>query len=100
MKLRTHSLEVLETRIAPATFHWALSGDGTWNSPASWFNESTGIIGDGFPNAVDDVAKFTSASVPTAIVTIDGVNITVGSILFDAASEFFVTGINGGALTL
>jgi autotransporter-associated beta strand protein len=100
MKLRTHSLEVLETRIAPATFHWALSGDGTWNSPASWFNESTGVVGDGFPNAVDDVAKFTSASVPTAIVTIDGVNITVGSIVFDAANEFYVTGINGGALTL
>src|SRR5687767_1701048 len=100
MKLKTHSLEVLEVRIAPATFHWALPGNGTWNSGASWFNETTGLLGDGFPNAVDDVAKFTSASVDTAIVVIDGMNITVGSILFDAANEFFVSGANGGALTL
>jgi autotransporter-associated beta strand protein len=100
MKLETHSLEVLEVRIAPATFHWALSGNGTWNSPASWFNETTGLLGDGFPNAVDDVAKFTSASVDRAIVVIDGMNITVGSILFDAANEFFVSGANSGALTL
>ncbi len=97
---RYSTVEPLEARIAPATFRWNLAGSGNWNAAASWFNETTNTAGDGFPNAVDDVAKFLTAATATANVTIAGVNVAAGSLIFDDNNTYNITASGGGSLTL
>jgi autotransporter-associated beta strand protein len=99
MKTHAHSLERLESRIAPATYRWTLTGPGVWNNAASWFNETTGLINDGFPNAVDDVAKLTTALTANSTVQIMGVNVIVGTLVFDDNNNYNVLGSSGGTLT-
>jgi|GEM_PF-2093812 len=93
------TIELLEARIAPATFRWGSPGGGDWNNQSNWFNETTGMAANGFPNAVDDVAKFTNANTAGAIVNINGVNVTVGSILFDDSAIYQISAIGSGMLT-
>lgn len=92
--------ELLEARIAPATFRWDISGSGLWNDQNNWFNETTGNADNGFPNAANDVAKFNGANAANAVVTINGVNVTVGSILFDDDNIYQIASAGGGTLTL
>jgi autotransporter-associated beta strand protein len=100
MKASVSLVEPLEARIAPATFHWDSAGGGNWNDQNNWFNETTGLPDNGFPNAVDDVAKFTNANLGGATVTINGVNVTVGSILFDDDNTYQIINAANGTLTL
>lgn len=94
------TIEFLEARIAPATFRWNSPGGGDWNNQANWFNETTGMAANGFPNAIDDVAKFTNANTAGAIVNINGVNVTAGAILFDDSAIYQISALGGGTLTL
>ncbi len=98
--LPVRAIELLEARIAPATFRWSSPGGGNWNDQNNWFNETTGLAANGFPNAADDVAKFTNANTAGATVTIPNVNITVGSILFDDNHTYLITSSGAGQLTL
>lgn len=100
MKAHATPAEPLEARIAPATFHWDVSGSGNWNDQNNWFNETTGLPDNGFPNAADDVAKFLTANVAGAVVTINGVNITAGSLIFDNGFSYTIAASGGGTLTL
>lgn len=92
--------EVLEARIAPASFRWSGLGSGLWNDQANWFNETTNSAANGFPNAADDVAKFTTSLAGFCTVTIDGVGVTAGSLLFDASNVYSIAASNGGSLML
>lgn len=58
VRSRLHSIELLESRIAPATFSWNVDRDGNWTSASNWFNVTTGQANDGYPNGVDDIAIF------------------------------------------
>ncbi len=93
------SPELLEARIAPATFRWDVPGSGIWNDENNWFNETTGLADNGFPKSANDVAKFTDANAGNAVVTINGVNVTVGSILFDDDNIYQIADAGGGTLT-
>ncbi len=100
MKNPLSSAEPLEARIAPASFRWDITGSGDWNDQNNWFNETTGLPDNGFPNAVDDVARFTTAALVNATVTINGVNVTVGSVFFDDNNSYQISAAAGGTLTL
>lgn len=102
MIVRTHAsaIEILEARIAPATFRWDVNGAGNWNDQNNWFNETTGLANNGFPNAVDDVAKFLGVITANATVTIPNVSITVGSLIFDDNNAYTIAATGSGALTL
>lgn len=100
MKNPPSSTEPLEARIAPASFRWDSAGGGDWNDQNNWFNESTGLPDNGFPNAVDDVAKFTTAALTSAVITINNTSITVGSIFFDDNDSYQVVASGTGKLTL
>src|SRR6202007_1030622 len=94
------AIELLEARIAPASFRWNIPGGGDWNNPNNWFNETLNQPAIGFPNAVDDVAKFTNANTAGAIVNINGVNVTAGTVLFDNGAIYQLSALAGGTLTL
>jgi autotransporter-associated beta strand protein len=90
--------ELLETRLAPATYTWTPTAAGAfnWNDPANW----SGNPG-AFPNAVDDVANITTALAGDETINLNQA-ITVGTLNLGASSgthTFTVAG-NGGSLTL
>lgn len=100
MKTHSASVEPLEARIAPATFHWDIAGSGNWNDQNNWFNETTGLPDNGFPNAADDVAKFTTANTAGAIVTINGGAVSAGALVFDDDNSYIIAASGGGSLIL
>jgi len=62
---------------------WAINGSGDWNVNANWTS--------GIPNGVDAVANFGSAiNTPQTIYT--NIAVTVGTLRFDNASSYQVTG--------
>src|SRR5688572_32155756 len=97
--LRRSFIETLEARIAPATYRWNLTGSGNWATGASWFNETTGLANNGFPNAADDIAKFTTAATSNPNVSINAINVTVGTLIFDDDNSYSIGALNGGGLT-
>lgn len=54
----------------PAVPTWAVDGDGSWNTPASW---STGTV----PNGQDRLARLSSASLTTATAATIGLDVPV-----------------------
>src|SRR5262245_28491510 len=95
------TVEILEDRIAPATFHWNVDAAGNWNDQNNWINETAGNIVSGFPNAVDDVAKFLDGITNNRTITIPtAVTITVGQIIIDEAQRYSIGAAGSGALVL
>ncbi len=86
-------LEQLEDRRVLATYTWNVNGGGDWTDQNNWFNNTTGLAANGIPNAIDDVAIFTTvgAANTNAIVIPDATTITIGSLRFNTtlANEIY-----------
>ena len=91
-------VESLETRIVPTTFQWVGAGaDTNWSTAANWNTVGSPTNGNAFPNATDDVARFTAVLGATQNVVVDQA-LTVGEIDFGTTDNVTIGGTN--ALTL
>lgn len=103
MKRKCHAslrFETLEGRDVLTAFHWTgADASPNWNVANNWINETTNTV-NGFPNAVDDVAKFLDLSGDVIIIP-DGARLTAGRLSFDDPDDAYaITRLGTGSLTL
>ena len=81
-------LETLEDRVVPSTFKWVGTGaNGNWDTAANWML----VTGSGtFPNAVGDLAQFTSTTATQLTATLD-IPVTVGEIDFGSSQNYTIS---------
>lgn len=94
-------VEILEARIAPASYAWNVDADGEWRNAANWLNQTTGQANDGFPNGSTDTASFLAAiSAPRVVTIAMGSTITVGALAFDSAHDYTIAASASGGIML
>ena len=95
--VRPCSIEILEDRLAPATYWWIGATSGAWNVAANWAASSNGTGTGAVPGAGDNAIFNASALVVNQISSF-GANVTVNSVLFNSSTALSIGNI--GSLTI